>query len=167
MNKFSKALVSIAILAASTLPFSASAQITETKTASMQVTLTVIKSCTITANNMDFGKVLSGAGDQEQSSSANVVCTKDTPYNITASSTNGFKLKNTTTGSSVEIPYLIAASTSTNTTKQDLTNSWENIQGTGTGDTQTVTLYGNVSGSDLRQATEGSYSDTVTLSVNY
>lgn len=49
---------------------------TEQATANMNVSLTVLKACSITASDMSFGKQYSNAGDLSVSTTASVVCTK-------------------------------------------------------------------------------------------
>jgi len=145
----------------------------DTVSKDMQVTLTVLKACTLSTNPLKFANAYSNAGAQEANTTATVTCTKDTGYYLTASSANSYNMMGSTavgsTGKSTSssIAYTLAATMDGDTTRQDLTTASTDVASTGTGSAQTVTLYGDVTASALQNAPAGDYSDTVTLTVNY
>lgn len=168
---FKKTLLLVSL--SSTVLFSgmANAVVTQTDPQDMQVTLQVLKACTLSTGNLDFNSVTSDSGAQEQTTTANVTCTKNTDYFITATSANNFTMKpvSTSTGTTNTsvIPYTISAKTATEDSRQDLTANGAKARGTGTGSNESVTIYGDVTASALQNAAEGDYADKVTLTVNY
>ncbi|BDH45325.1 lipoprotein [Salmonella enterica subsp. enterica serovar Choleraesuis] len=131
-------------------------------TAQMKVTLNVVGSCLLEANDMDFGTHDSNEGKKIYASSiASVTCTKDLPYKLAAISNNSYKMKGATNGG--EVPYTLYSDSAYSKVLSDT----ELMDGTGTGKKESVPLYGRVMAADLAQASVDSYSDDVTIQVTY
>ncbi len=140
------------------------------KNTTFDVTLTIIADCTIAASNLNFGSsqgVLATA--VTANTSLNVTCTNTTPYNVGLSAGTG-------TGSSGTTRYMSGTGGNTGTVAFDLfqasgNTAWGNTQGTdtksgtGTGVSQTITVYGQIPA----QATPApdSYKSTITATVYF
>lgn len=136
------------------------------------VTATVTKNCTVSANNLSLGSVAAGTTPSSSSSTLSIACSNTTPYNVGLSPTNGNtsgagKMTGAASGSS--IAYQLYQNSS-------LTTAWGNnnvtptsvgngVAATGSGMTQTLTVYAKATGST--DVTPDTYTDTVTVFVNY
>jgi spore coat protein U-like protein len=168
--KFSK--IALSTLSAATLGFlalglastSASAA---TTTATFTVSAQVANACTISAGNtLDFGPYT--GVEIDKSTTISVTCTNGGTYNI---GLNG----GTTTGGTDLQRKMAGPNTATLLynlyTASDLATVWGNtsanhwVSGTGTGSAQSITVFGKLPGS--QGLTVGSYSDTITATVNY
>lgn len=135
----------------------------DTKQANMEVSLTVLKACRLSTNDLNFGSHMSSEGALEETSTASVVCTKKTPYQLSATSANSFNMKQK--NGSDEVAYTLSATTSAG--KQTLSTANTFASGVGTGDVEEVRMTGNVTSGALQAASAGTYTDTVVLSVSY
>ena len=131
---------------------------TEQATANMNVSLTVLKACSITANDMNFGKQYSNAGDLSVQTTASVICTKNTPYNVSSDSSHDYEMSDT---NGDKIAYSLFADQAASTPFTTGTT------GTGTGVAQNINIYGKVATAALQVAPAGDYNDTVLLKVDY
>jgi spore coat protein U-like protein len=141
------------------------------KTATFDVTLTIIADCTIAATPMNFGSsqgVLAAA--VTSSTTMSVTCTNTTPYNVglnagtvTGSTTTARLMAGTTagnTGNTLGFNLYQTAGTST---------VWGNAQGTdtksgtGSGAAQTLTVYGTIPAQNTPQP--DTYKTTITATV--
>ena len=136
----------------------------------------VIDECKITTiGALDFGSIISSSTPTTVSSGANLInvtCSRDVPYNIGLASVNnpGNKtgagiMKSTSTGDTV--PYQLHSDANVenvwgNTATS--TNLGNGVGRTGTGVVQGETVYATAPSTDVKP---GSYSDTVTVHVNY
>jgi spore coat protein U-like protein len=145
-----------------------------TKTATFEVNLTVVKTCSVTANALSFGSADSGStADLTGSSTINVKCSKGTPYTVALQSTNktgdisgAGLMKGQASGNNDTVAYQLTRGGGNvgATVWGTGTNSWAPSNTDGTA--QTVTVYGRVTGAALNVQPD-TYKDTVTVSVEY
>jgi spore coat protein U-like protein len=164
------------LLLASVLAITAGAAMAANTSSTFLVQITVAKACSVTAgnaSNIDFGTVNSSATGLVASSNISVTCSKTTPYNV------GLMPSNTsTTGAGVM--KSVAPATNSDTVAYQLrsvsatgpvwgstatpTAVGNGVAGTGTGAAQTIPVFATVANANV---TPDSYSDTVTVTVNY
>jgi spore coat protein U-like protein len=148
-----------------------------TATANLTVQITITASCTINAATLDFGSNPGTnllASNVDATASLSVTCTSGSPYSIgmdngANASSGQRRMKNGTTNfinynlftdSLRTAPWTTASSNTVCTT----TNSC--VLGTGTGASQSVTIYGRVPIVASAPAS-GAYTDTVVMTVTY
>jgi spore coat protein U-like protein len=139
-----------------------------TVTTTFTAQITIASSCTIdNAAALSFGTQGVLAANIDQTSTIQVTCTNLAPYNIGLDAGTG-------TGASVAVRKMTSGGVTVNYTLYSdtgRTTVWGNtigtdtVSGTGTGASQTYTVYGRVPA----QATPapGTYTDTVTVTVTY
>ena len=165
----------ISLIVAATLAVTTSAVLAATSpaTATFQVLITVAKACSVVAgagSKIDFGTVDSSDTNLSGSSNISVTCSKTTPYNIGLLPSN-----NSTTGAGVMSPasgsdtvsYQLRSVSATGSVWGSTATSTavgNGVAGTGTGAAQTIPVYATVASANV---TPGTYSDTVTVQVNY
>ncbi|WP_407579582.1 Csu type fimbrial protein [Citrobacter koseri] len=133
-----------------------------TTTANMQVTLEVLKSCSFSADKMDFGRRGSGEGKGISASSTLYVnCTKNTPFSITTASSDLSMQPVSGDGEKVNFELYTDQNDSSPVTNTSA------LSGTGTGEAQTLTLWGKVPAAELAKASAGKYQANVTLNMLY
>ena len=133
--------------------------------ANMHVTLEVLKSCAVSAEDMDFGEHASSeTRELTADSTVTVTCTSGTEYKLNASSANGGADAFILASASSRVPYYLYADDA-KTQQVTSTTTIENM--TGTGSKQTITLYGKIVSGALAQLPAGTYEDDVTLQVTY
>jgi spore coat protein U-like protein len=166
-NKFKKAAIAAMIagsaLAASPGLFAAS------KTATIQVTLTIQNDCTIAANPLDFGSTGVLAGNLDQATNLSVTCTTGTPYNIA--------LDAGTTPNSVISARTLENAALTGVVQYNLyrdlsrTQLWgqtvgsDTVSGIGNGNLQTIPVFGRVPAQPTPAA--DTYTSTVTATIMF
>ena len=163
-----KKMFSPAILAAVgvlTLGLASTAAHATTTTTTFAVTANVQATCVVSAAPLSFGTyngVLNNA-----TSTVNVTCTNSTPYNVgldqgtaTGATVTTRKMKN---GANL-LNYSLF-SNSGMTTNWGNTVGTDTVTGTGSGASQSLTVYGQVPAGQY--VTPGSYSDTITATVTY
>lgn len=155
-------------IAALSVPSGAAVYGNGTKTATFDVTLKIVADCSIAANAMDFGQnqgVLSTA--VRTTSTINVTCSNSTPYNIGLSAGTG-------TGSSGTTRYMSGTGANTSTVQYNLLQTvggtqWGNTQGTdvmagtGNGQAQNLTVYGEIPAQNT--PAPDTYKSTITATV--
>ncbi len=137
------------------------------------VTATVVKNCTVNANNLNLGSVAAGATATSGSTTISVACSKTTPYYVglapqNVSSTTGagtMKGTGTNTNSITYQLYSNSALTTVWGNTATSTSVGNGVAGTGSGVAQTLAAYAKVTGST--DVTPDNYSDTVQINVNY
>lgn len=137
-------------------------------TASIAVNLVVESGCTLSAADLDFGttSVLTSAITAD--TTVSVTCTNGTPYNIginegdVAGSTTTTRLMGGGNSETVSFTLWQDSALSTNWGSVQGTNTYA---GTGTGASQTVTVYGKVPAQTTPSAS--TYKTTLTASVYY
>lgn len=147
-------------------------------TANFQVTITILKSCSVTAgaaSNIALGSVVTTATNTTGTSNISVTCSKTTPYYIGLAPSNA-----STTGAGVmsgtgaipantdKVPYQLtstpgAAGTIWGNTAT-ATAVGNGVAGTGSGAAQSIPVYATAASANF---TPDSYADTVTVNVNY
>ncbi len=158
---FKKSLLLISLgssLVFSTVSHAADTTYTAQATANMNVYLTVLKACSITAGDMNFGSQYSNAGALSAEATASVVCTKNTPYELSSDSSHDYEMSDT---SGNKIAYSLYSDEAASSA---LTSGTTN---TGTGEEQDIKIYGQVSSDALKVAPAGDYTDTVLLKIDY
>ncbi|EMJ7957250.1 MULTISPECIES: Csu type fimbrial protein [Enterobacter] len=141
-----------------------------TASATMHVSLEVVKSCTLKANDLNFSRHGSDESSEIQASTqVDIVCTNGTPFTLSAtsndSSDNGtfwLKPENGETGAQ-KIAWKLFADEG----KQTQITSTDGLTDTGNGQEQKETLYGVIDAGALTTAQAGAYSDDVTLNLVY
>ena len=134
----------------------------------------VIDECKITTiGALDFGSIMSASTPTTASSSANLInvtCSKDVPYNIGLSPSNGnvdgLGIMNNS-AKNATVPYQLQSdSNGTVWGNKDVTstNVGNGVTRIGTGLAKGETVFSTVSNTDVKPDT---YSDTVTVHVNY
>lgn len=167
MRKHSFKLVTIAASALLGLTQAQAA----TTTSSLSVSATVTADCSIdTVNTLAFSS-FSGLTslNQDQTTTIDITCTNTTPYDIGLSAGGG-------TGATVAnrlmvngtdtIAYSIYSNSARTTVWGDTVGT-NTVASTGTGSSQTHTLYGRVFASGLTAVIPKTYSDTVTVTVTF
>lgn len=164
-----------AMFALSTIP--ARALPPNPATAQFNVTITVLKQCTVSAPaTLNLGSV--GAADLISTTTTttqtfSVICSKGTGYTIGFSSPNDLSAGSPihmmiggTSGNSDKIQYNLIDATPGATNTTPLSQSTSVMSDTGTGATQTKTLKAQVV-NYTTAVTPDVYSDTVTMTVSY
>lgn len=137
-------------------------------TTTFQAQILITNACTaLTAGDLNFGTQGVLSGNVDQTSTINVTCTTGAPYAVklnaganaaTAGDVNTRRMKDTGTN---YVAYNLYSNSAGGTV-------WENTTGvsrTGTGASETITVYGRVPVQATPPA--GSYADTVTVTVTY
>lgn len=159
-NKINKKVVFFSLLLCVGTQQAVAAQ--DQTTTTMEVTLEVLKSCKFTADKMDFGRHKSDEGNSLQASSnLNIVCTKNTPFSITTASSD-LSMK-PVSGEGEKVNFELYTD---NSNSSPVSNSAA-LSGTGTGEAQTLTLWGKVPATELAKASAGKYQGYVTLNMLY
>ena len=131
------------------------------------VLATVTTSCYVNATTLDFGRVGLLSSAANSTSTVSPQCTKGTPFNVglNAGNTAG---GTTTTRRMANGPTTISYkmfSDSARTVNWGNTVGTDTVGGTGTGNSQPLTIYGQVPVQN--SVAPGTYSDTVTATVTY
>jgi spore coat protein U-like protein len=149
------------------LPF-ATASKAATATSTFTVQMTVTSSCVINSTTtLNFGSQGVLTGNVDNTSTLQVQCTNTTPYNIGLDAGLG-------TGATVAVRKMTNGSNTINYSlysDSGRTTVWGNtvgtntVAGTGSGASQTYTVYGRVPAQTTPAA--ATYTDTVTVTVTY
>ena len=149
-----------------TITASVSGSAFKTATAVFSVTATGLPGCTITANPLNFG-TYSGLLINS-SSTITATCSSATSYNVglNAGTATGATVTNRSmTGPASSLLSYRLFSNSTRTTNWGNTVGTNTVAGTGAGTAQTLTVYGQIPAGQA--ARPGSYTDTITATINY
>jgi len=143
-----------------------------TASTTMGVTMTVQSSCTVGATAVDFGSPtlidMSGTINDSTPGVITVTCTLGEDYSVALDAGSGtgatVATRKMTNGAST-LNYMLYTDNTRAAVWGDGTLTTSTVAGTGTGDPQTIDVYGQIpQQSNLRT---GTYSDTVTVTVNY
>jgi spore coat protein U-like protein len=173
MNKTVKLAAMLATVAGGTLIASAAQATTATDTFDVSVTITA--ACSVTAGSaadIDLGTVASTATDLDGSSDITVKCSNTVPYYVglapSSGATTGAGSLSPAGSSPDTVPYQLRSATGTGGAvwgNTATTSSVGNgVAGTGNGSDQTLTVYVTAPSANYAPDT---YSDTVTVTVNY
>jgi spore coat protein U-like protein len=137
---------------------------------SFTVTASVINDCTISSTNINFGSAGVLSSTLTATGTLTVACTKNDAYSIaiSAGAGSGATVADrvmTRSGGSDKVHYQLFQNASYSLPWGDGTNGTTALAGTGTGSTQSVTVYGRVLPQSTPQA--GTYIDTVIATITY
>lgn len=146
------------------------AQSASPKQTSFTVSLTIQADCDITANPLDFGTSGIIHANLDQTTTVNVTCTKGTAYNVglDQGSVSGSSVTTRLlggTGSPVPTVNFGLYRDSARTQNWGQTVGTDTLSGTGTGASQSLTVYGRVPTQTAPIA--GAYSSTITATVTF
>ncbi|MGA2649185.1 MAG: spore coat protein U domain-containing protein [Terracidiphilus sp.] len=137
-----------------------------TATTTFSVTVIIAKACSISATNMAFGTYTRTL--VQSTSTISVNCTDLTPYNVglNAGVATGATVTNRSmTGPGSALLKYQLFSNSGYTTNWGNTVGTDTVAGTGNGATQPLTVYGQIPALEL--TAQGSYTDTITVTITY
>lgn len=136
-----------------------------TATTSFLVTATISNACTISASNLNFGTYTGAV--LNSTSMISVSCTKNAPYYVgldPGRATGATVTTRKLTSGTHTLNYALY-SNSTRTTNWGNTVGTDTVTGTGSGNSQSLTVYGQIpAGQSL---IPGTYSDTITATITY
>lgn len=153
--------------AAISLPTAASAQ---TASSTLNVSATVTANCTVSSSDLAFGNVntLSGA-NVDSTGGLSIACTNGTAWTATAGVGSGagasYASRRMTAGAN-QLTYNLYTDSGRTIVWGDDSGTTDPIGGTGTGLSQSVTVYGRV-GLGQTSVPAGGYTDTVAVTVTY
>jgi spore coat protein U-like protein len=165
MNRFGALAAGTALLGAAP-----TAALAGTASSTMSVTATVTANCTVSTTALAFGNVNTISGSNVDSTgSLSITCTNGTAWAASAGVGSGsgasFANRKMTAGANL-LNYNIYTTAARTVVWGDGTSSTATIPGTGTGNAQSVTVYGRV-GSGQTSVPAGAYADTVSVTVTY
>ena len=139
-----------------------------TATASFTVTATVVASCTLNGGiPLAFGTYTPGVA-KDATTTFTATCTTGTPYALDLSAGSGsgasFATRRMTSGADT-LDYGLYTDAGRTTVWGDGTGGSNTVGSTGTGVTQTFTVYGRIPAAAA--ATVGTYLDTITVTATY
>lgn len=158
----------LAAVLAAVMPFT-SAFAASPQTATFDVTMRVIADCKISATGIDFGQTGVISAAKTGQSNLTVTCTNTTPYNVGLDAGDG-------AGSTGTTRYMVGTGANTDKVQVNLyrdgnSSFWGNTQGsntvtgTGTGNAQTLTVYGEIP--VQKSPTPDTYKSTITASIYF
>ena len=141
-----------------------------TASSTMSVTATVTANCTVSTSALAFGSVDTISGSNVDSTGGlTITCTNGTAWAASAGVGGGsgasYANRRMTQGANL-LNYNIYTSAARTTVWGNGTSGTATIGGTGTGTSQSVTVYGRV-GSGQTSVPAGAYADTVAVTVTY
>jgi spore coat protein U-like protein len=165
MNRFGALAAGTALLGAAP-----TAALAGTASSTMSVTATVTANCTVSTTALAFGNVNTISGSNiDSTGSLSITCTNGTAWAASAGVGSGsgasFANRKMTAGANL-LSYNIYTTAARTVVWGDGTSSTATIPGTGTGNAQSVTVYGRV-GSGQTSVPAGAYADTVSVTVTY
>jgi spore coat protein U-like protein len=166
-NSRTAATAAALALGADSLPAAASAA---TQSSTVAVSATVTSNCTISTSPVAFGSVNTLSGSAvDASGGLSITCTNGTPWSATAGTGAGtgatFASRKMGSGSNL-LNYSLYTDAGRSSVWGDGTGTTVAIGSSGTGATQSFTIYGRVPAGQT-SAPAGSYADTVSVTVSY
>jgi spore coat protein U-like protein len=137
-----------------------------TATGTFSVTATVVPGCSISASALAFG-TYTGSAALNGTTTVSVNCPSGTPYNVGLDQGQASGATVTTRqmmNGTNPLNYALY-SNSGRTTNWGKTVGTDTVAGTGSGSTQSLTVYGQIPAG--QKPVPGSYTDTITASVTY
>lgn len=141
-----------------------------TKTANMDVTLTVEESCVLTVDPLEFGNHVIVDENIKANTKAHVTCTTGTPYLLTSDVTHSYELKNTSDPDAHPVKYALYLDAAMTQPLAQAAPDEATVAGSsniGNGEVQSVDIYGALLDTELHDVSAGEYSDTVMLQLTY
>lgn len=140
-----------------------------TETTSFTVSATVTDTCqSLTADNINFGNYNPlSASNTDATGNIQITCTNNTSYSVALSSggSGSYSTRQLNDGGSNNLNYNLYTSASYSTVWGDGTGSSDTVDQTGSGNQDTLTVYGRLpAGQSVANA---SYSDTINVTVTY
>jgi spore coat protein U-like protein len=135
-------------------------------TAPFTVSATNVKTCRVTANDLNFGSASSLSSNIDVNGSASVTCSNLTPYRVLLN--NGLNGSGPTTRKMKLGAHTVSYGLyrdAARTLVWGNTSGVNSLSGTGNGSAQALTTYGRVPAQALPPP--GTYSDTVVMTVEY
>lgn len=134
-----------------------------TASSNFDVTIQVLSTCSISASNMTFGSITTGTtSNTDAASSLTVNCSSNTPYTVSLGNGNNYSAGRRMTNGEANINYFLYSDSARST-------QWNSTlvkNGTGTGNDQSLDVYGRIpAGQNV--ANTGAYGDTVVATVTY
>ncbi len=163
---FKKTLLAAALLAIGAIGTTAMAA--SPATATFHVSLTVVAACTVaTPSDINLGTAPTGSGnDYKGSTTIAVTCPTGIPYTVGLLPSNGNASgAGVLTSSPNTIAYNLYSDTLYSVAWGNTTANMK--AGTGNAAAQSLTAYVKVASAALASAATGSYTDAVTVNVNY
>lgn len=169
-----KLMLRASIVAGAVTFAAASPAMANTTTAQFEVRLEIQAACSVVAgaaSDIDLGANPSTATALAGNSNITVNCSPNTPYFIGLAPTNGDNTgagEMTGAGSSDQVPYQLRSAAGASGTiwgnTATASSVGNGVSGVGSGSDQTIPVYVTV---DSANFTPASYSDTVTVAVNF
>jgi spore coat protein U-like protein len=160
-----KSSVPAVVLGFMALGLASTSAVAATASTTFAVTANVVATCAVSATGMGFGTYAGAA--LTSSSTLTVTCTNTTPYNVglnpgatTGATVTTRQMKGTGTNL---LNYSLFSNSGMTINWGNTTGSW--VAGTGNGNAQSLTVYGQVPANQLLAI--DNYADTITATVNY
>jgi len=138
-------------------------------TTTFNVTATVLTNCTVSASNLAFGSYTASAtSPTNMGTNLSVTCTNGLAYtvNLNGGNTPGtVAARQMSDGNSHVLHYQLYTTNGYSSIFGDGTSGSVTVSGTGSGAAQSIPVYGKIPVAQYVPA--GSYSDTISVSVNY
>ena len=133
------------------------------------VTATVLSACSVSSTDLVFGNYsASAASPTYVSNTVSITCTNNLPYTVAldgGQTAGNVAARTLTDGASHYLKYFLYTASNHATLWGDGTSGTSTVGGTGTGSGQTLSVYGAIPAAQYVNA--GSYTDKVTVTVNY
>jgi spore coat protein U-like protein len=137
-----------------------------TATTTFNVTATVPTTCTVAANNLNFGTAGVLSANTDASTTLSPVCTNGTTYNVGLNQgVNGSSVTTRQMSSGSALINYSLYSNSGRTTNWGNTVGTDTVSGTGIGSAQSLTVYGRIP--PQTTPSPGTYSDTIVVTLTY
>lgn len=129
-------------------------------TASFDVSVQVLASCSISASNMSFASITTGTTtNTDATSTLTVNCSSGTPFTIALGNGTNYSAGRRLASGASYINYFLYSDSSRS-------SQWNSTSGTGTGFDQSFTVYGRIpSGQSISNT--GIYADTIIATITY
>jgi len=158
-----KSALPVAVLGFLALGLTSTPAAATTSNTTFQVTASVVATCSISASALPFGAYTGVA--LSNSTTVSVYCTNTTPYNVglDAGLSGGTVTTRAMKSGANKLNYSLTSDSAGLVNWGNTSGSW--VGGTGSGSAQSITVYGQVPA--LQPLTIGTYTDTITATVNY
>lgn len=151
------------VAALGALALTALPALADSNSASFDVTVQVLASCSISSSNMTFSSITTGTtSNSDAASSLTVNCSSGTPYTIALDNGTNYSAGRRLASGASYINYVLYSDSGRSTQW----NSTTTKSGTGNGSNQELTVFGRIpSGQSVTNT--GIYADTVIATVTY